>query len=119
MKKEKLFCLAGLLILLALGAGAQQGGFTGPAAAPATVAEALNMRDDTPVTLQGKIVRSLGGEKYLFQDSTGTITIDIDDKIWRNISVDQNDVVEISGEIDRDRRGLEVDVETLRKLDHI
>jgi len=116
MKRGKLVCLAGLLALLGLSANAQQGGFTGPGAGSATVAEALNMRDETPVTLQGQIVRRLGGEKYLFQDTTGTITVDIDDKIWHNISVSQNDRVEIRGEIDRSWRGVEVEVDALRKL---
>jgi uncharacterized protein YdeI (BOF family) len=32
------------------------------------------------------------------------------------LSVDQNDVVEITGEIDRDNRRIEVEVQTIRKI---
>ena len=38
-----------------------------------TVEQAKNSKDDTFVVLQGYIDKSLGGEKYLFRDTTGTI----------------------------------------------
>jgi len=95
---------------------AQQGGYTGPGANITTVEEALKLRDDSPVTLRGKIERFLGNEKYLFSDITGSITIEIDNDIWRNITVNENDPVEIQGEIDRNFRRVEVEVQRIRKL---
>jgi uncharacterized protein (TIGR00156 family) len=113
---KHLICLVGLLALVSLSINAQQGGYKGPGAVAITVAEAKNLRDDTPVILQGKIERFLGDEKYLFSDDTGNIVIEIDDRVWGNVSVDENEVVEITGEIDREFRGNEVEVRTLRKI---
>ena len=65
------------------GAMAPRGGFTGPGLSVSTVAEANKMSDDQPVVLVGQIQQSLGDEKYLFKDASGTITIEIDDEDWR------------------------------------
>jgi uncharacterized protein (TIGR00156 family) len=116
MKKRQLVFVIGLLVLTFLTANAQQGGYKGPGAAAMTVAEAKNLRDDSPVILRGKIERFLGDEKYLFSDASGNITIEIDNRIWGTLSVDQNDVVEITGEIDRDFSTIEVEVKTIKKV---
>lgn len=93
------------------------GGFVGPSIASTTVAEALKMSDDTPVILKGKIVKSLGGEKYEFSDGTGTIVADIDDKDWRGVTVTPENTVELRGEIDKDiMRAPEVDVDSVTVL---
>ena len=126
--KKGLFLALGLFALAVLAANAQQGGFSGSHGAQAeqggfrgpsnvsTVAEALTFRDDAPVILRGNIIRSLGNKRYLFSDSTGTITIEIERKVWGPISVDENDLVEISGEIDRDWNSIEVEVNRIRQL---
>jgi uncharacterized protein (TIGR00156 family) len=66
-----------------------------------TVAEALQLRDDTPVVLQGRIVRHIRSEYYLFSDETGVIRIEIPPRIWGDIRVTQDDKIEITGIIDR------------------
>jgi len=96
--------------------GTQQGGFIGPGANVTTVAEALTLRDDSPVIMRGRIERFLGNEKYLFTDETASIIIEVDNRVWRGTTVDENDIVEISGEIDRSFRRVEVDVSSLRKM---
>ncbi|MDR2495224.1 MAG: NirD/YgiW/YdeI family stress tolerance protein [Spirochaetaceae bacterium] len=118
MRKGVSVCLAALVISAA--AWAQQGGYRGPggsaAAVAVSVAEAKKLRDHAPVILRGNIERFLGDEKYLFADASGKIVIEIDDKLWAGISVDEKDTVEITGEIDKDFKGIEVDVERIRKL---
>jgi len=116
MKKTRLIFLTVLLLAAVFALNAQQSGFIGPGANATTVAEALMLRDDSPVIMRGKIERFLGNEKYLFSDETASIIIEIENKVWRGITVDENDVVEISGEIDRNFRRVEVDVNSLRKL---
>jgi uncharacterized protein (TIGR00156 family) len=110
----------GWLIVLSVAGGlmvnAQEGGYKGPGAVVITVAEAKNLRDDTPVIVRGKIEQFLGDEKYLFSDDSGNIILEIDNKIWGSLSVDQNDAVEITGEIDRDFRELEIEVRSIKKL---
>ena len=94
----------------------QQGGFRGPRAGVISVAEALTLRDDAPVILRGYILRYLGNERYIFSDSTGSITVEIERRVWGNLSIDENDLVEISGEIDRDRNRIEVEVVSIRRI---
>ena len=93
-----------------------QGGFQGPRADATTVAHALTLRDDSPVVLRGYVLRYLGNERYLFSDDTGTITVEIERRAWGSLTIDENDLVEITGEIDRDRNRVEVEVDTIRKL---
>ena len=74
------------------------------------------MRDDAPVTLRGNIVKHLGKDKYLFQDSSGTIQVEIDDDKWQGQTIGPNDTVELHGEIDRDFNSVEVEVDRVVKL---
>lgn len=96
------------------GAMAPRGGFTGPGLSVSTVAEANKMSDDQPVVLVGQIQQSLGDEKYLFKDASGTITIEIDDEDWRGVNVTPEDTIEISGEVDKDLFDVKVDVNTVK-----
>jgi uncharacterized protein (TIGR00156 family) len=116
MNRKGLVLAAAVLVSAFCAVNAQQGGYTGPGAAVVTAAEAKNLRDDSPVLLQGKIERFLGDEKYVFSDESGSIIVEIDNKIWGTLSVNQNDTVEISGKIDRDFRKIEVEVKTIKKI---
>lgn len=93
------------------------GGFNGPAAPnlKVTVEEAKKLSDETPVILTGKIEQSLGNEKYQFSDSTGTITIEIDNDDWNGVTVTPQDTIEIHGEIDKGFTKLEVEVDSFVK----
>ena len=92
------------------------GGFEGPSATvntASTVEEALSLNDDAHVILTGKIVNSLGNEKYTFRDATGDIIIEIDDEDWNGVKVTPEDTIEINGEIDRDlNEPVKIDVKT-------
>ena len=92
------------------------GGFKGPEIDLTTVQDALNMKDDSHVRIKGSIEKSLGDEKYLFKDSTGTIKVEIDDKHWKGQTVTPADTVIISGEIDKEWNGkTEIDVDRIEK----
>lgn len=70
-----------------------------------TVSQALKMPDDTMVTLAGRLVSKIGKEKFLFQDATGTMTVEIDDEEFRqlgNVDVTPDTVVRITGEVDKE-----------------
>jgi uncharacterized protein (TIGR00156 family) len=92
-----------------------QEGYRGPGPAVVTVEAAKTLKDEYPVKVQGKIERFLGDEKYLFTDDTGSIVIEIDKKLWRGISVDQEDIVEITGEVDRGSKGVEIEAAAITK----
>jgi uncharacterized protein (TIGR00156 family) len=95
---------------------ASGGGFSGPGVSVSTVKQALTMRDDAWIVLRGNIVQHVGKDKYLFQDATGTIHVEIDDDKWGGQTVTPADLVEIEGEIDKDWNSVEVDVEHIAKV---
>ena len=92
---------------------ANMGGFQGPGLEPSSVAEALKLNDDTPVVLVGQIEKSLGDEKYLFKDATGSVTIEIDNDDWRGVNVTPKDTIVIQGEVDKDFFKTEIDVDSV------
>ena len=94
----------------------QAGGFTGPSGAVTTVANAKSLRDDTWVTLRGKIVERISDDLYKFQDASGVINVDIDHKRWNGVTVGPQDRVEIQGEVDKDWNSVEIDVKQIRKI---
>lgn len=119
--------------LLAAGAQAQAPSYTGPSQAPGnaqqgyagpssvpvmTVQEVLkNGRDDQKAILRGRIVSHDGGKHYTFDDGTGRIRADIDAKRFpTGVAIDDKTQVELQGEIDRDRNGVEFDVDTVRVM---
>ncbi|MFM2591274.1 NirD/YgiW/YdeI family stress tolerance protein [Vibrio sp. TBV020] len=96
-----------------------QSGFSGPTQSISTVAQVLEagiFSDDMPVTLTGHIKSSLGGEMYLFADSTGEVTIEIDHDKWFGQSVTPTTNVQIMGEIDKNISGVKVDVDAIKVL---
>jgi uncharacterized protein (TIGR00156 family) len=85
----------------------------------AAVKEAENLKDDAEVVMRGRIIRSLGDKHYLFQDNTGSITVEIDRKIWRALSSDINEILELRGKIDREQRRVIIEVKSIRKLEPV
>ncbi|MDR1242736.1 MAG: YgiW/YdeI family stress tolerance OB fold protein [Deltaproteobacteria bacterium] len=92
------------------------GGFSGSGVSVSTVEQALTMRDDAWVILRGNIVQHVGKDKYLFQDATGSIRVEIDHDEWGGQIVTPADLVEIKGEIDKDWNSVEVEVEHIAKV---
>ena len=88
-------------------------GYTGPSDTPQIkdVAGAMTAADDTPVVLEGQIVKRLKHEQYLFKDASGTIEVEIDDDKWPQQQVSETATVRLTGEVDvhHDRRDVEVD----------
>ena len=145
MKKYTRFFVCCLMVLVsATAAFAQQGfgGFTGPSAitppagatgqqgfgwpqgfagqlAPVTVAQVYTYPNKAPAILRGNIVSFLGGDRYVFRDSSGEIVIKIKHNRWWGVSVGPNDSVEIGGELKRDKRSWMInhfDAKMIRKV---
>ena len=89
------------------------GGFVGGNETISTVKQAKEMRDDVPVILQGKILQRMGGDKYLFEDATDSVTVEIDDEDWRGQTVTPNDTVKLYGEVDAGIFKTEIDVDSV------
>lgn len=93
-----------------------QGGFKGSTTGTSSVsvAQAKSFRDDTWVTLEGRITRQVGHELYEFQDGTGTVYVDIDDKYWMGQTASPQSKIRIEGEVDKDWNSVEIDVKNLQ-----
>ena len=92
------------------------GGFVGKDAtmSVSTVKKALALPDDTHIVLEGKIVSEFRSEHYLFVDKNGdTIEVEIDNKDWRGVTVDENTPVRIYGKVDKDLMKTSIDVKTI------
>ncbi|MEL7940500.1 MULTISPECIES: NirD/YgiW/YdeI family stress tolerance protein [Pseudomonas] len=117
-----------LIAAIALFSGATfaAGGYTGPgsdAAKPAasgpvnTVKAAQAAADDTPAVLEGVITKRLHGEHYEFKDATGSMQVEIDHDDWpQGVDISDKTKVRLTGEVDHERKGVEIDVDRVDVL---
>lgn len=100
------------------GDGSVGGAYKGPGAMPTadTVAAAKNLPDDAHVTLTGNIVRQIDKKDYLFKDATGEIQVEISPKRFPAQDITPDTKVRISGEVDKDWGGVEIDVKYIEVL---
>ncbi|WGE81696.1 YgiW/YdeI family stress tolerance OB fold protein [Actinobacillus equuli subsp. haemolyticus] len=80
-----------------------------------TVAQAKSLHDDSRVTLEGKILRQVDNDEYIFADSTGDIKIEIDDHVWNGLNVTPSDKIRIQGKLDKETFNSSIDVYTVEK----
>jgi uncharacterized protein (TIGR00156 family) len=81
---------------------------------PIPVSEARNLPKDSWVVLSGNIINTLpGGKYYTFRDSSGEITVEIEPKVWRGLSVEPSDRVVIGGEIEVNKGQVSIEVKTV------
>ena len=117
MKQITLVCLliASALIFStqAIAKKKHKGGFVAPQSQIVTVEQANGMDDDAFVMLKGNISKSLGDEMYVFTDSTGDIVVEIDDDDWNGQNISPEDVVIITGEVDKGFTSIEIDVDEI------
>ncbi|MBD9482819.1 NirD/YgiW/YdeI family stress tolerance protein [Pseudomonas sp. PDM14] len=106
-----------LLVAPLFSTAALAAGYTGPGAqAITTVAAAQEAVDDANVVLQGHIIKKLGDEKYEFKDSSGTITVEIDDEDMPPVAFDDKTKVKLTGEVDKGMMKREIDVDLVEVL---
>ena len=108
---KKITCLLALAgVLGGVSAVWAQGGFSGPKSGfvgpqvepkAVSVEEAKNLNDEARVLIKGHVVSSLGDEDYMFKDDSGTIKVEIDNDLWKGVTIKPEDKVEILGEVDR------------------
>ena len=93
-----------------------KGGFVAGPEVIVTIKQVNEMRDDVPVIVMGKIIQRTGDEKYLFEDSTGSIIVEIDDDNWRGQTVNPQDTVKLYGDVDRGIFKTEIEVDYIEKM---
>ena len=70
-----------------------------------TVEQIPMMRDNQNVVMTGYVVENLGDEMYVFQDSTGTIHVEIEPVVLGEMMLVPNTKMKIKGEIDKGSDG--------------
>ena len=115
----KKFVFLSLLAVLVL-PGCPTGTESKPKAA--TVSEARGMKDGSFVKISGAVTEVLIEKFYLFSDSTGSISLKIDNEVWARAGISPLTLIlpanfEITGELDKEK-GEEpiIEVESLKKL---
>jgi uncharacterized protein (TIGR00156 family) len=110
------------LLLLCVTVFVHAQGFTGPGTSgqpimvsqTITISEAKNCPQDSWVVITGNIVSSLpGGTHFMFRDSSGEIPVEIGPKEWRGLSAAVSDIVEISGEVKKEKRQVFIKVHAI------
>ncbi|MBN3859900.1 NirD/YgiW/YdeI family stress tolerance protein [Neisseriaceae bacterium PsAf] len=82
-----------------------------------TVANAKTLKDDTKIVLEGVLLKAYGDEKYQFKDNTGSIIVEIDDKLWKGKPVYPNQKIRIRGEVEKKiGRATEIDADEVEFL---
>lgn len=133
MKKTTLASILALGLLA--GAAPVLAQFTGPSSAPAAAGQAAvytgpssvplitvkqlleTASDDQHARVQGRIVSHDGGKNYTFADDSGRMPVEIAAKRFppgQPVSAEQR--VELVGEVDKDFRKMEFEVEQVRLL---
>jgi uncharacterized protein (TIGR00156 family) len=119
MKKKTALFVFLMAVFFVCVAGADNwmgGGYTGPSSIKLSKASDVKaMPHDMNVVLEGKIESYLGHEKYLFNDGSGTVVLEIDYDEWRGLEVGVDDIVVIYGEVDKKFQRVEVEVERIEK----
>ena len=76
-----------------------------------SVKEALKLNDDVKVEFEGKIKSHIKSDKYEFTDKNGdTIIIEIGDKKWGNVTANEDTLLRIRGEVDKELTKTKIDV---------
>jgi len=93
--------------------GFQGGGAGGYTVSP--IKDVMLMYDDQIAVVKGNIVRRLSDDKYLFKDSSGEMVVEIDYKYWAGLQVNEQDVIELTGKVDKDYNSVVLDVFMVKK----
>lgn len=104
------------IIIASLAASiAMAGGFTSKHQSETiSVKEALKLNDDAKVVLEGKIKSHIKSDKYEFVDKNGdTIVVEIDNNKWGNVTANEDTLLRIRGEVDKDLTKTKIDVDSV------
>ena len=82
-----------------------------------SVKEALKLNDDAKVMLEGKIKSHIKSDKYEFADKNGdTIVVEIDNNKWGNVTANEDTLLRIRDEADKDLKKTKIDVDSVEVI---
>ena len=80
-----------------------------------SVTEVMTLPDNTPVKMRGRITKNMGDNIYMFEDSSGTVMLEIEEEDWNGKTVRVNDMVTVQGNVDKGADYTEIDVYSVEK----
>ena len=97
---------------------AMAGGFTSKHSSETISAkEALKLNDDSKVVLEGKIKSHIKSDKYEFVDKNGdVIVVEIDNNKWGNVTANEDTLLRIRGEVDKELTKTKIDVDSVEVI---
>ncbi len=81
-----------------------------------TVEQIPMMMDNQNVIMTGYLVENMGDNMYVFQDSTGTIAVEIEPVVMGEMVLMPTRPIKLKGEIDRDDNGSVIEVDYITNL---
>ncbi|WP_296026083.1 NirD/YgiW/YdeI family stress tolerance protein [uncultured Aggregatibacter sp.] len=66
-----------------------------------TVQAVKSMEAHSVVALEGRLVRQIDDDEFIFRDATGEIKVGVGDYAWNGINITPNDRVRIEGAVDK------------------
>lgn len=112
--KNKILCTLALILGIFAFGNANSADQAKQVSKPVTsVADAANMPEDTIIYVQGNLTQSLGDEMYIFTDSSGNITVEIDDELMQGKNFMPNMAVIITASIDKEGNITSLDAEEI------
>jgi uncharacterized protein (TIGR00156 family) len=116
MKKISMFALCALMPICSAMAGSNSQNMVHQTAPVYwSVTEVVDMPDDTPVVLVGRITKNMGNEMFVFEDASGTIMLEIDEEDWNGNTVRVDDIVTVYGHVDKKGNITEIEVDSIVK----
>ena len=112
------FLLLAFSLVISMESAPLAAGFEGPGVA-STVTRAVDVlgaQDDAPCVLEGHLVEKLPRRKhrYLFEDHSGQVVVEIDNKVFEQLTITPKDKVRLQGHVDWNRkRPNEVEVDSI------
>ena len=82
-----------------------------------SVKEALKLNDDAKVVIEGKIKSHIKSDKYEFADKNGdTIIVEIDNNKWGDVTANEDTLLRIRDEADKDLKKTKIDVDSVEVI---
>ena len=102
------------------GSGRVSGNRPAVASQPITISETRSLPHNSWVILTGNIVNALPRDRYYtFRDLSGEVTVEIDWNVWRGLSFNPSDEVEICGEVIINRGQVLIGVKAITSINGI
>lgn len=80
------------------------------------ISDKENWKDDQHIILQGKIIKQIDKDDFIFRDKSGEIEVEIKPRAWKGEVITPEDEIKILAEVDKSDKNLELEVRHIIKV---